>query len=323
MKKAIKYSISFRKIANPVSSVWPVKKQFRPMKNNYFKVVSASILMLVFAVGCSDVIEPVYIGNEEDVDIWADYKYAHGVLDKVYDWVNDNEYNLYGIQDDYLSDNAVQNNSITRFATGGASSSYYPIGKWDFYYRNIININQYLEYGLDISIRIEDTIPSNRVDEKLNRFGEAHFLRAWSESELLKQYAGPTDAAKTEMLGIPLLRKVYTTEEIREIPRSDYETCIEAIISDLDTAIKYCPFDYDGSTALTALQFKGRATQRAAIALKSRLLLFAASPAYNTTNDVTKWESAATAAYDAIVMDGSLLDLGGIDDENNENHIDV
>ena len=323
MKRTIGNIIAYKSMSVFNGFEWPKIKRFRAMKNNYFIVVGTGILMLLFTVGCTSLIEPDYIGNEEDEDIWSNSKYAHGVLDKVYDWINDNELGFYGIEDDYLSDNSVQNNDITRFATGGASASYYPLGEWDFHYRNIININQYLEYGLDLAITIADTISTSRVPEKNYRFGEAHFLRAWSESELLKQYAGPADAAKTEMLGIPLLRKVYTTEEILEIPRSTYETCIEAIISDLDTAIKYCPFAYDGSTAITALQYKGRATQRAALALKSRLLLFAASPAYNTTNDVTKWERAASAANDAIMMDGGLLDLGNINDENNEEDLDV
>ncbi len=292
------------------------------MKNNFYKVVCAGILMSLFAVGCTDLLEPQYVGNEETEDVWANSKYAHGVLDKVYDWLNDNERSYYGIEDDYYADNAIQNNSVTRYATGGASASYYPLGKWDYYYRNIININQYLEYGLELPIKVADTIPTNRIPEKLFRFGEAHFLRAWSESELLKQYAGPTDATKSVMLGIPLLRGVYSTTEIPLIPRSSYEDCIDAILSDLDTALAYCPFYYDGST-LTPVQYKGRATQRAAWALKSRLLLFAASPAYNTTNDIAKWEQAAAAAYDAIMMDGSLLDLGDLNDENYEVHIDV
>ncbi|MGQ1945738.1 RagB/SusD family nutrient uptake outer membrane protein [Geofilum sp. OHC36d9] len=293
------------------------------MKTNYIKIVCASITILTLAGGCSDVIDPQYVGYEEDVDVWSNSKYAHGVLDKVYDWVNDNASDFYGIEDDYLSDNSVQNNDVTRFATGGASASYYPIGKWEFHYRNIVNINQYLAYGLDIPIKMEDTIPSNRVEEKLYRFGEAHFLRAWSESELLKQYAGPVDAAKTKMLGIPLLRDVYSTDEITEIPRSSYQACVDSILADLDIAIAYCPFYYDGSSVLTSVQYKGRATQRAALALKSRVLLFAASPAYNATNDVEKWTSAASAAYDAIMMDGGLLDLGSLSDENNEEHVDV
>lgn len=293
------------------------------MKRNYLIVVCTSIFISLFVYSCTEFIDPIYVGYEEDEDVWANSHYAHGVLDKIYDWINDNTSDFYGIEADYLTDNSVQNNDVSRYATGGANASYYPLGLWDFHYRNILHVNQYLEYGLEIPITIDDTIPTDRVEEKKHRFGEAHFLRAWSESELLKQYGGPIDAEKSQIMGVPLLRGVLTTDEISEIPRSSYEDCVLAILSDLDTAIAYCPFDYDGSTAVTSEQYTGRATQRAALALKSRVLLFAASPAFNPTNDALKWLDAAAAAYDAIMMDGGLLDLGDLDDENNENHVDV
>ncbi len=293
------------------------------MKRNYLIVFCTSILISLFVLSCTEFIDPIYVGYEEDEDVWSNSHYAHGVLDRIYDWINDNTSDFYGIEADYLTDNSVQNNDISRYATGGATAAYYPLGKWDFHYRNILHVNQYLEYGLELAITIDDTIPTDRVDEKKFRYGEAHFLRAWSESELLKQYGGPVDAEKSQIMGIPLLRGVYTTDEISKNPRSSYEDCVQAILNDLDTAIAYCPFAYDGSTAVTSEQYTGRATQRAALALKSRVLLFAASPAYNPTNDASKWLDAAAAAYDAIMMDGGLLDLGTLDDENNEKHVDV
>ena len=47
----------------------------------------------------------------------------------------------------------------------------------------------------------------------------------------------------------------------------------------------------------------GKATVGAALALKSRLLLYAASPYYNTSNDMSKWQAAADAAK-------AVIDLG-------------
>ena len=293
------------------------------MKKNNFKLLLISIVLSGFVIGCSDVLEPPYVGYIEDGDIWKNSRYAHGVLNKVYDNIYDNRTTFYGIENDYYSDNAVENNSVTRFATGGANASYYPIGMWDFHYLNIIQINQYLKYGVNIPFDSSDSIANAPVVEKGYRFGEAHFLRAWSESELLKQYAGPTDAEKTQMMGIPLLRDVYENSEIANIPRSSYDACVESILNDLDTAIAYCPFKYDQSSGDNALQYKGRATQRTALALKSRLLLQAASPAFNVNNNVEKWKEAAMAAYDAIIMDGSLKNLGYLGDENDDEHLDV
>ena len=62
-------------------------------------------------------------------------------------------------------------------------------------------------------------------------------------------------------------------------------------------------------------------TKGAALALKSRALLYAASELHNPGHDLTKWEAAAKAAYEVINMNKYQLpkiaadplysDLGG------------
>ena len=55
---------------------------------------------------------------------------------------------------------------------------------------------------------------------------------------------------------------------------------------------------------LSAVQYgagdKGRATKAAAMALKSRALLYAASPLNNASGDITQWQKAAAAAKELI-----------------------
>jgi hypothetical protein len=52
---------------------------------------------------------------------------------------------------------------------------------------------------------------------------------------------------------------------------------------------------------------KGRATAGAALALKSRVLLYAASPFYNPSGDATKWAAAAAAAKQVIDLNKNAL----------------
>jgi hypothetical protein len=52
----------------------------------------------------------------------------------------------------------------------------------------------------------------------------------------------------------------------------------------------------------------GRATKGAALALKARTLLYAASPQFNTTNDKAKWQLAADAAKEVIDLNAYSLD---------------
>ena len=111
--------------------------------------------------------------------------------------------------------------------------------------------------------------------------GEAFFLRAFFEFELVKRYGS-----------MVLVTKVLNQDEPLDLPRNSFEECVNQIVLDCDSAIARLPLSPD----IWSVSNRGRATQTAAMALKSRLLLYAASPQYNTTGDVIKWQKAADAA---------------------------
>ncbi|MVM34087.1 RagB/SusD family nutrient uptake outer membrane protein [Spirosoma sp. HMF4905] len=88
--------------------------------------------------------------------------------------------------------------------------------------------------------------------------GEMYFLRAYYHNQLLRYYGA-----------IPIIKSAYTLDESTfTISRNTYEECVNAIVSDLDSASVLLK----GKT-LTS----GRATMGAAMALKARVLLYAAS----------------------------------------------
>ena len=87
--------------------------------------------------------------------------------------------------------------------------------------------------------------------------GEAYFLRGYYYQQLLRYYGS-----------VPLIKKVYALNENYEVPRNTYDECVKSIVSDLDSAALLL----DGKSNL-----KGRASKVAAMALKSRVLLYAAS----------------------------------------------
>ncbi len=62
---------------------------------------------------------------------------------------------------------------------------------------------------------------------------------------------------------------------IFKVERNTYEECISFIVSELDAAAQTLPLSQSGAN-------KGRATKGAALALKSRVLLHAASDLYNS-----------------------------------------
>lgn len=116
---------------------------------------------------------------------------------------------------------------------------------------------------------------------------EARFIRAMLYFELSKRYGD-----------IPLLgdRVLQLTDDLN-IPRNSFEECVQYIVDECDAIQGVLPPD-----PLTGNQV-GRISQGAALSLKSRTLLYAASPLHNPTNNREKWQSAFDAA-------GAVIGLG-------------
>ena len=94
---------------------------------------------------------------------------------------------------------------------------------------------------------------------------EGRFIRAMCYWELIKRYGG-----------MPLIGDaVFTLDDNLELPRNNFEDCVEYIVSECD-AIKDSL-----RTDLISANDWGRIGKGAALALKSRVLLYAASPLYN------------------------------------------
>lgn len=116
---------------------------------------------------------------------------------------------------------------------------------------------------------------------------ELKFIRAFRYQDLIRNYGG-----------VPLMGdKVYQLNDDLTDPalfeRASLADCINYAVAQLDEAAAVLPANNSGTWQ------KGRATKGAALALKSRLLLYAASPLYN----VGSWEAAAAAAK-------AVIDLG-------------
>ena len=136
---------------------------------------------------------------------------------------------------------------------------------------------------------------------------EARFLRAYFYFELVRRYGG-----------VPLLgNKVYNIADNLDVPRSNFADCISYIVSECD-AIKDSLL-----TVPVADADNYRATKGAALALKAKTLLLAASPLFNGNNidktnpltgytdyDVNRWALAAQAAKE--VMDLNTYSLSPV-----------
>ena len=134
-----------------------------------------------------------------------------------------------------------------------------------------------------------NTVESQVTSEILDRLtGEIHFITAYSYYELLRHYGG-----------VPIIEDVLTLDDEFNTPRSSYDETVDYIVTNLNMAIALLePHGYSD----------GRASSAAAMALKSRVLLYAASPLNNSSNDTGKWQAASDAAKAVIDLGNYSLD---------------
>ncbi len=129
---------------------------------------------------------------------------------------------------------------------------------WEFVYKFIRPANIFFEKV--------DEVPFTNEADKNRMKGEVHFLRAYLYHNLVSMYGG-----------VPIITKSFGLNDEFNVKRNSFEECINFIVSDLDAAAQLLPLSNSGA-------HKGRATKGAALALKSRVLLYAASDLYNSTD---------------------------------------
>lgn len=209
------------------------------------------------------------------------------------------------------TDNAVTNNESTvasRSARGELTAMTNLFGDvWTNDYKAINNLNWYIEHMvLDYSKPLPTPVRFD-IDPDVNMqyfyftLGEAYFMRAWFQFDLLQKYGGV--AADGKAYGFPISTEFLEVGMNLDRQRNTYQECVERIAADCDSAFKYLPLDYSQKTGTLldgVSSESGHASGAAAKALKARAYLYAASPAYNMGNDVAKWKKAAEVALEAI-----------------------
>lgn len=255
---------------------------------------------------CVDFLEPEEDSNTDEAYVKSNPAYAEGLLLKAYrDLPGD-----YDLTQEAGTDDAVTNNfnlPIWGMAAGQWTSQANPVSNWALY-SQIFYINYFMKIKNDV---VWDFDSKRAHQLNLKRLtGESFGLRAWYMFNLLRAHAGPGPDGK--MLGVPIVTEVLTINDDWKLPRNTFDDCVKQIISDCDSAIANLPRnyvdvagDYDYNMTMGA-RWTNRFTGNVAKALKSRVLLYAASPAFNTASDAVKWETAA-------VTTGSYLkEKGGV-----------
>ena len=196
---------------------------------------------------------------------------------------------------------AIESAEIQQFNNGSWNALNNPDDVWNRYFSGISKCCTLLENTNHVNLDISRLDPDKQVeyanslkDIRMWR-AEARFLRAYFHFELLKRY-GP----------IPIVTSTLSINgNYENTPRPTMKEVVDFIAKECDIAadtLELTPWRNVNDAF-------GRATKGAALALKSRLLLYAASPLYvdfgdtneaNKPTDVALWKLAANAAKAVI-----------------------
>jgi hypothetical protein len=127
--------------------------------------------------------------------------------------------------------------------------------------------------------------------------GELKFIRAFRYQDLIRNYGGVV------LMGDRVVNLTDNLQDPTLFKRATIKESIDYATAQLDDAAAKLPLSNDGTWLL------GRATKGAALALKSRFKLYAASPLYN----VGTWADAVTAAQAVISLNKYGIYTGGYD----------
>ncbi|MEI7422924.1 MAG: RagB/SusD family nutrient uptake outer membrane protein [Prolixibacteraceae bacterium] len=292
------------------------------------KIFSLLMVSLLVITACK-FLEPENDNHSTIERVYDDPSYAEGLLIRAFTYITTNDYRW----DEVATDDAVTNdklNSFMRMAKGEWSALYDPQNLWDNSNKAILYINEFLSIVDQVNWKWTSPEQNTLFIKRLK--GESYALRGMFKYYLLRNHGGV--GSNGTLLGTPIYNEFLATPDAFSKPRATFAECVTSANADFAEALKYLPMDYGNVATLAGLPAgftdvkdinsyntvmgdfsRQRVSGRIVNALKARLALLAASPAFNATNDLTLWQNAANIAGE--VLNG----INGISGLDSKGHI--
>ena len=239
------------------------------MKVKIYKFIMFLFGVLFLASCNDDFLETTPLTEFSDATVWTDPPLVETFINNIY-WRLDEPFSSGRLKANLVDEGHYRGNApslnfnkclLTPDQIPGLSTPSRYL-TWNDIYKSIRYCNIFFEkVG---GVPFDNTVTDGKtMEERLT--GEAHFLRAYNYFLLTRMYGG-----------VPIITKAYELTDDFLIARDSYAKCVDFMVAECDTAISLLPRTHSGDN-------KGRATMGAAMALKSRILLYAASDLFNTT----------------------------------------
>lgn len=251
-------------------------------------------ILVVLTSGCSDMLDIKPTTFISDEAIWEDKNLINQFVANTYgsmlcgfnrctagyeqDWSMSWAGNLDAATDDFAS---VSDGPIyTQLNKDAITAQSCPFVEeiWNQEYKVIRKCNIIIERAPGVEERILSATEKKRVE------AEARFLRAFCHFELARTFGKA-----------PLIVKAQSLTDELQVAPSSFADIVKFVKEECDLYADNLPLSYSDDEA-------GHATKGAFLALKSRALLYLASP-LNSSDDSRKWADAAQAAQDVMDLD--------------------
>ncbi len=249
--------------------------------------------ILACTVSCKDFLERAPGDNLTKEELFSNIETAEKYLNNAYIFLPDYQYPTEDLTGRYKLGDCTDEGGFQQgydyqacpfdINIGSWSPNRMPMERnWSDYYGCIRRCNKFIENYDLVPEEISNGAPTTRRTRML---GEAYALRGYYYWLLFKQWGG-----------VPIILDVLdpgNVESIKGIKRATAEETLNQVMSDMDEAMKYLPYDHDDANF-------GRFTKLVAIVVQSQVKLYWASKFWNPDNDPERWEEAADYCRTAL-----------------------
>src|SRR5438874_9802539 len=245
------------------------------------RITTAAVLVLLGLSSCNGVMDLTPKDQFADDAVFADPNLAQAFVNDMYRGLG---HGLYEIMLASMTDEShfihnyntepVVKSIITSSDRGAIDDGRFAHYNWAPTYSRIRQTNIFLS-------KIDGTTFDAALKQRMK--GEVLFLRAYFYHNLMRMYGG-----------VPIITKVYGLNEDYQAARNTFQETVAFIVASADSAAALLPLSYSGVDL-------GRAPKGAALALKARVLLYAASDLYNA-NPSGQPENGYTTPHDRTAL---------------------
>jgi hypothetical protein len=266
------------------------------------KTLIAIGMVAALSASCSDYLDKEVDLSLDEEQVFSKFENTRGFLANIYTYLPDafvgyTDGQFRGASRDCMTDNAISFWNVHYYhsvlidaydATNHQFASYF----WENDYKGIRAANRFLNGAKESVVGNTDT--GDDEDHLYDRYvAEARLMRAIFHLDLVG-YFGDIVLEGDDEEGNPILFDYNNYDQMNQ-PRTSAVEALQWIADECDAIKDKLPFRYANEDVNW-----GRVNGAAAYALKSRALLYLASPLNNPSNDKSKWQAAAQAALDFI-----------------------